>query len=94
MVKNYLQTLGCSLLMIISACSSTENLNQQQLKEITDEINVGMSKTEVEEVLGNPHVHPFSKNLWIYQVKVKKKRYNLALYFTNDKLMRIEKVNQ
>ena len=94
MLKSQIQLLVCCVTLLLTACSNHGPSQEHFQKDILDGINVGMEKNEIIDILGTPHEHPFNNNLWIYQLKLKDKRYNAVLYFNKNKLVRIEKVSQ
>lgn len=97
--------LFCLSIMGVSGCSYVKPyhapIQQGNILEAktVQQLAMGMSKSEVEDLLGTPVLYnAFADNYWTYvytnQVdggKIEKKQ--LALYFTRDELTKVEKRN-
>ena len=86
----------CGLFIFLSACSNYK-LEVQQGNLITQEtiskLQKGMSKQEVQSLLGTPLLQDsFDNNRWdyvFYQKKNKTKSQNITLRFKNNQLINI-----
>jgi outer membrane protein assembly factor BamE len=93
-----------SLLMLLTACSSFEFPGVYRLKvdqgniitqEMVDQLELGMSRSQVEYVMGTPLIRDtFSPDRWDYLYVVNKgsereERHELTAFFENDRLVKI-----
>jgi outer membrane protein assembly factor BamE len=85
----------------LSGCSLLYRQDVQQgsvvEQEMIDQLEPGMSKRQVELIMGTPaHLSPFHGSRWNYVYSYKNGRSgevevkNLALYFEGDQLLKIE----
>lgn len=98
-MKSFLIYLLCMTCLVISSCS-IHQIDIQQGNVITPElvaqVKPGMDKKQVAFILGTPLIKDtFHHDRWdyIYMLqphKGKVERYHIALYFDDDKLVRIE----
>ena len=94
--------LGYAFLLtgLLSSACTTHKIDVQQGNIITsdmiEQINVGMTKRQVEFILGNPLlIDSFNSNRWIYYYRLQPgngeiEQYHITLDFKDDKLSHIE----
>ncbi len=78
--------------LILSSCGVNQNYLRQNL-DISNRLKPGMSKVEVEQIMGSPAKSDFSKNVeeWHYCKTGTGSDEFIALFFFEEKL--IEKLN-
>ncbi len=94
--------LGYTVLLIglLSSACTTHKIDVQQGNIVTpdmiEQTNIGMTKRQVEFVLGNPLIiDSFNSNRWIYYYRLQPgnrevEQYHIILDFKDDKLSHIE----
>ena len=100
----FLRIATVSLLLLLGACSSLEfpgvyrlSIDQGNIitQEMVDQLEIGMSRSQVEYVMGTPLIRDsFSPDRWDYVYTLNKEgkpaeRHQLSAYFQGDKLVRI-----
>jgi outer membrane protein assembly factor BamE len=89
-----------ALAFLLSACIYRIDIQQGNFLESkdTDQISVGMTRSQVQYALGTPMVaDPFNNARWDYIYYLKKGRWqraerrNFTVYFEDNKVARIEK---
>lgn len=100
----FLRIATASLVFLLGACSSLEfpgvyrlSIDQGNIikQEMVDQLEIGMSRSQVEYVMGTPLIRDtFSPNRWDYVYTLNKdgkpaERHQLSAYFEGDTLVRI-----
>ncbi len=100
----FLRIATASLILLLGACSTLEFPGVYRLpidqgniitQEMVDKLEIGMSRSQVEYVMGSPLIRDsFNPNRWDYVYTLNKdgkpsERHQLSAFFDGDTLVRI-----